>query len=140
MENNTNQSDSLFNLSIEGAARELLLTAATWARVIAVVGFITAGLSILSAIVGKAGAGSAQMVGSIFGALIGAAITVVINIFLYRFATNTTTSLSNMSQVQFNEGVGNLKTYFKILGIFIIIGIALVFLIVLFVGLGRGFR
>lgn len=140
MENNSNQPDNIFNLSIEGATRELLLTAATWARIIAIAGFITAGLSILSAIVGKAGAGSAQMVGSIFGALIGAAIGVVINIFLYRFATNTITSLSNMSQVQFNEGIGNLKTYFKIISILIIIVLALVIIVFLFVGLGRGFR
>lgn len=140
MEHNSNQSDNLFSLNIEGAARELLLTAATWARIIAIAGFISAGLSILTAVIGKADAGGAAIVGSLFGALIGAAVGVVINIFLYRFATNTINSLSNMSQVQFNEGIGSLKTYFKIISILIIIVLALAVIVMLFVGLGKGFR
>lgn len=140
MENNSNQLDNPFNISLEGNTRELLLTAATWARIIAIVAFVSAGLSVLNAIIGKPGISGAASIFSIMIALIMAAITVVINLFLYRFATNSTESLSNMSQVQFNEGIGNLKTYFKILGIIIIIVLAIIALIFIFVGLGRGFR
>lgn len=140
MENNSNQGDNLFNISIEGAARDFLTTAATWARIVAIVGFISAGLSVLDAVVGKSGESGATIVGSTIGALIGAAISVAINIFLYRFATNTLASVSNMSQVQFNEGINNLRTYFKILGIIMIIVLSLVALIVMFYGLGRGLR
>lgn len=140
MENNINQGDSMFNLSIEGAARDFLSTAATWARIIAIVGFVSAGLSILQAIIGKPGQTGATIVGSALGAIIGAAITVAINIFLFRFATNTTASLSNMNQVQFNEGVNNLRTYFKIVGILLIIVLSLAVLVVMFFGLGRGLR
>ena len=130
----------MFNISIEGAARDFLATAATWARIIAIVGFITAGLSVLEAIIGKQGETGASIIGSTLGAIIGAVITVAINIFLFRFATNIMSSLSNMSQVQFNEGVNNLRTYFKILGIIMIIVLSLVVLIVMFYGLGKGLR
>lgn len=140
MDNNINQDDSMFNISIEGAARDFLATAATWARIIAIVGFITAGLSVLEAIIGKQGETGASIIGSTLGAIIGAVITVAINIFLFRFATNIMSSLSNMSQVQFNEGVNNLRTYFKILGIIMIIVLSLVVLIVMFYGLGMGLR
>jgi glucan phosphoethanolaminetransferase (alkaline phosphatase superfamily) len=140
MENTSNQNNSMFDLSIEGAARDFLQTAATWARIIAIVGFVTAGLSVLEAVIGKAGANSVTLIGSTLGALIGAAITVAINIFLYRFATNTLNSLSNMNQIEFNAGINSLKTYFKILGIILIIVLSFVVLIFLFYGLGRGLR
>jgi len=140
MDNNINQDESLFNISIEGAARDFLATAASWARIIAIVGFVSAGLSILEAIIGKEGETGASIIGSTLGAIIGAAITVAINIFLFRFATNVTSSLSNMSQVQFNEGVNNLRTYFKILGILMIIVLSLVVLVFVFYGLGAGMR
>lgn len=140
MDNNINQDESMFSISIEGAARDFLATAATWARIIAIVGFITAGLSVLEAIIGKQGETGASIIGSTLGAIIGAVITVAINIFLFRFATNIMSSLSNMSQVQFNEGVNNLRTYFKILGIIMIIVLSLVVLVVMFYGLGMGLR
>jgi magnesium-transporting ATPase (P-type) len=140
MENTTNQNDNLFNLSIEGAARDLLVAAATWARIIAIVGFVSAGLSVLAAMIGKPDDSGASIVGGVIGAMIGAAIAVAINIFLFRFATNTLASVSNMSQVQFNEGISNLKTYFKIVGIIVIIVIVLVLLVFMFYGLGRGIQ
>jgi Family of unknown function (DUF5362) len=140
MDNNSNQSDNLFHLNIEGAAREFLDTAATWARIIAIVGFISAGLSLVAAFVSKSSSNSAAMVGGIFGALISAAITVAINLFLYRFATHTKSSLSSMNQGEFNEGIINLKTYFKILGIIMIIALALIVLLILAFGLGLSNR
>lgn len=140
MENNINQGESMFSIRIEGAVREFLATAATWARIIAMAGFITAGLSVLEAVIGKGGETGATIIGSTLGAIIGAVITVAINIFLFRFATNILSSLSNMSQVQFNEGINNLRTYFKILGIIMIIVLSLAVLIVMFYGLGRGLR
>ncbi|AXY78272.1 hypothetical protein D3H65_31630 [Paraflavitalea soli] len=140
MENNSNQGDNLFNLSIEGAARELLQTAATWARIIAIVGFISGGLSLIGLIFGSPQANAAVAASSTLISLPFIALGVIINVFLFKFATNILGSLANMSQVQFNEGINNLRTYFKIIGILIIIGLSLVVLIVMFYGLGRGLR
>jgi magnesium-transporting ATPase (P-type) len=139
MEQNSGQSNSLFNLRIEGATRELLHTIATWARIIAIVGFISAGLSLLDMVIGKKGAaGFAAFTNTI--TLITLVVTIVFNIFLFRFAKHTLISLSNMSQVQFNEGANNLKTYFKLYGIFIIIALILIILFILANGAGRIFR
>ena len=140
MEQNSSQGNNLFNLSIEGPTRELLVSIATWARIIAIVGFISAGLSLLEVILGKADAGGAALVGSGLFTLLVVAISVVLNVFLFRFAKHTLTSLSNMSQVQFNEGANNLKTYFKIYGIFIIIVLVIAIIAVLAYGAGRGLR
>jgi hypothetical protein len=138
MEQNSGQSNSLFNLKIEGPARELLHTIATWARIIAIVGFISASLSLLEMIIGKKGGGLAAFANII--TVVTLIVSVVFNIFLFRFAKHTLESLSNMSQVQFNEGTNNLKTYFKLYGIFIIIAAALGILFILANGAGRGFR
>ena len=140
MEQNSSQGNNLFNLSIEGPTRELLVSIATWARIIAIVGFISAGLSLLEVILGKADAGGAALVGSGLFTLLVVAISVVLNVFLFRFAKHTLTSLSNMSQVQFNEGANNLKTYFKIYGIFIIIVLVIAIIAMLAYGAGRGLR
>lgn len=139
MENNTNRESGLFSLSIEGSARELLQSAATWARIIAIVGFVSAGLTLLDTIIRGAGVGGFAMAGSVLFVSIILVVQVVLNIFLYRFASNTLESLNNMSQVQFNAGVGNLKTYFKMVGILIIIGIAICIIVVLAAIAGASF-
>ncbi len=139
MEQNIDQSNSLFNLRVEGATRELLHTIATWARIIAIVGFISAGLSLLEMIIGKKEAGGfAAMTNTI--TVITLIVSIVFNIFLFRFAKHTQASLSNMSQVQFNEGANNLKTYFKLYGIFIIISLVAAIMFMLANGAGRAFR
>lgn len=140
MENNSNQGDNLFHLSIEGAARDFLQTAATWARIVAIVGFISGGLSLLGFIFGAPSANAAAVAGTTLLMLPFIVVGVIINVFLFKFATNILASLSNMSQVQFNEGVNNLRTYFKIISILIIIALAIVFIVFLAFGLGLGLR
>jgi hypothetical protein len=140
MENNSNQDNSLFQLTIVGAARDLLQTAATWARIVAIVGFISGGLSLLGLIFGTPSANAAAVAGTTLLMLPFVVLGVIINVFLFKFATNTLASLSNMSQVQFNEGVNNLRTYFKIIAILIIIVLAIVFIVFLAFGLGLGLR
>ncbi|WP_315822002.1 hypothetical protein [Paraflavitalea speifideaquila] len=140
MENTSNQESNLFNISIEGNARSLLVTAATWARIVAIIGFISAGISLLEAIFGNPIESAAAKTGSVLFLMIFIAIGVIINIFLFRFATNTLASLNGMNQIQFNEGVNNLRTYFKIMGILIIIVLALCIVFFLFMGIGLGLR
>ncbi|MDF2190166.1 hypothetical protein [Paraflavitalea sp. CAU 1676] len=136
MDNHTNQESGLFNLSIEGASRNLLQTAATWARIVAIIGFISAGISLMSSILAPSQLGAGAKWAGVFINGLFLLIFVVINYFLYRFATHTLASLSNMNQVQFNEGINSLRLYFKLIGILIIIIMALVFILILFAGLG----
>lgn len=134
MENNHNQESGLFNLLIEGEAKQLLHSAASWARIVAIVGFVSAGITLLSTLM--SGAGGIALAGSLLFVILFLIVGVVLNILLYRFATHTLASLENMSQVQFNEGTGNLKTYFKLMAVLIIICIALFFIAVLFFAMG----
>jgi glucan phosphoethanolaminetransferase (alkaline phosphatase superfamily) len=60
-------------------------------------------------------------VGAITGAFISAIIGCAINYFLYKFSTMTRDGLNNMNQVQLNQGLNNLSTYFKVLGIILLI-------------------
>ena len=133
-------SNDLFNLGIDTSARELLKTSATWAKIIAVVSFISAGVSILAAVLGSVSSTGHVLgsIGSVGGSLITAAITVSLNLFLFRFASNMSEGLANMNQQQFNSGASNLRTYFKFIGILMIIFISLFLLAMLFFIMGTG--
>lgn len=123
MENNTNQTDNLFDITYDSAAGNYLKQAATWARICAIIGFISAGLSLLKAF--AAGKGNMMFAAAtVLISLVFVGISILINVFLLRFANNTTTGLASSSQEKLNEGVSNLTTYFKIIGILIIILIA----------------
>lgn len=140
MDNLNNQKDNFFEISIDTAARESLRIAATWARIIAVLGLINAAITLIQTFAGGAGGNTYAFVGGALIVMIFVAIAVVINIFLLRFATNILTSLSNMNQVQFNEGINSLRMYFKIVGIIIIIVVSLFILFILLFGLGMSMR
>jgi hypothetical protein len=123
MENNTNQADNLFDLTYDSAAGNYLKQAATWAKICAIIAFVSAGLSLLKSF--AAGRGSMiTAAATVLVSLIVVGLSILINVFLLRFASNTTTGLTSSNQEKLNEGISNLTTYFKIVGILIIILIA----------------
>lgn len=138
MENTPVSNDSLFNVGIDVSSREQLQGAATWAKIVAIISFISAGLTIVTEFVGDKSA--IEKAGSLFLALIVAGISLAINIFLLRFATKVQGSLHTMNQEEFNQGVNGLRTYFKILGILLIIFLSLMVLFLLFLMIGVGMR
>lgn len=143
MDNELYQRDTLSDLSIDNTARQYLLTAATWARIIAVIGFIGAAISLLQAVIGGsevARASSMAYTGGVLVSMLFVAVVVVINIFLLKFANNTLKGLDDVNQLRFNEGVNNLRTYFKIVGILLIIVVSLVVLFVLLFVAGTALR
>ena len=131
-------SGNLFTLGVDPNTRDHFSSAAKWARIIAIVNFISAGLSLISVFTTKEDQGT-QTAMFIF-LLIFAGISIALNIFLLRFGNNMTKSLSTMSQEQFNEGVGSLNTYFKIMGILIIVILSLMLIGMLFFIIGVGMR
>jgi hypothetical protein len=128
------QPDNIFNVSIDLEAKEHLRMAALWAKIIAVIAFISAGVSLLSSFLGnKSGV---QMIGSFFGSLVGVTISVIVNIFLYRFASKTIQGLVGNNQQEFSAGIDNLRNYFKIIGIILIIALSLIALLFIFLIIG----
>jgi hypothetical protein len=143
--------DNFFNISFDDAVRSQVRGAASWAKICALCAFIGAGVGLIVAFFGVSGAtvgtenirvNSFARVGMILGALISAAISVFINYWLYRFATSTTKGMDAMDSVKTNEGLNSLRTYFRILGVILIIVLSLFALGVLIglLSLGMGGR
>jgi hypothetical protein len=143
--------DNFFNLVFDETTRTQIRTAAQWARISALCAFIGYGVALIVAIFGQQGElvqgegfrfGGVSRVGNVLGTLIAAGIGVFINYFLYRFATAAAQGMNAMDSVRTNEGFNNLRIYFRVLGIIIIILLSLMVLIFLFaiisIGMARG--
>jgi hypothetical protein len=137
---NPNTSDNLFDLAIDDTARSLLKTAATWAKIVAIVGLAGAALAVIEAFAGNRAAGSMTIASSVLIAIVTVVFSVILNIFLLRFASNIQSGLSGMNQANFNEGVNSLALYLKCMGIFIIVAISLAILFVLIFSAFMGMR
>lgn len=120
-----NSMDNFFNINIDEEARQYLKTACLWARVVSILGFIGAGISILGSIFRGIRGGMAYAAGSLLGTVVVTAVSVALAVLLYRFAINVSASLSNLKQEQFDAGIGSLRSYFKMAGILLIIVISL---------------
>ena len=132
--------DKILNVEIDMISRDHLKTITVWARIMAVVGFINLGLTLIRLLVNPDSTGTMALVAMLFFVLIYLVVMALLYVFLLRFANRTSASLNTQNQEQFNAGIGYLATYFKILGIIIIIGLALVGLFVVFLAIGAAFR
>jgi len=133
----SNQLDNFFNISFDDGIRAQIRSAASWAKICALCAFISAGITVVVAMFGTSvesdsvrATGFAR-IGLILGAFISGAISVFINYWLYRFSTATTKGMDAMDSVKTNEGLNDLRTYFKILGIILIIVLSIFALAVL---------
>lgn len=125
-----NPLDNIFNISFDDTGRQYLRTIILWARICAICAFVGYAVALLAAFIGKARVADNEVSGIsasfgrgslIAGALVSAIIGFAINYFLYRFAISAKEGLDSENQIKLNEGLINLKTYFKILGILLLI-------------------
>jgi small-conductance mechanosensitive channel len=134
-------SSSLFDLSIDETAKDHLRRICSWTMVIVITAVIGYVVAIIKAFMPKAqviqsegfgvSVGAGQNLGSvIFGIIIG----LLINYFLYQFANLTKKGVNGMSQTDLNAGFYNLKIYFVIISIMVIIALAIVLLAFLAIG------
>jgi len=146
-------------LQLDGMAQNLLQGTAKWAKFLAIVSFIGCGLMALTAITAglwmtpmrSSMAASGTLPGSVFAMgsgiftatyLIMAAIYFLLALYLYRFATKAEQALLQGNNEALTESVGNLKNYFKINGILIIVALAfmaLAIVIGIFAGIAVAF-
>lgn len=133
MENNSTNDISL-NLSIDDTAASHLRTAATWAKIIAIGGFIGIVLGVIRQIKLLTRTGfvpGAEGIGqgfSLLFAVIFYIIAIIIYLYLLRFANLTKAGITTLEQGLFNGGIDNLRSFFKLLGIIMIIALAICFL------------
>jgi hypothetical protein len=115
------EQNSIFESNILPDLKQQITGSASWAKIAAIVSLVGAGLSLVTSI----------SAGDFFTAVISTIITVVLNIFLLRYATNTLNGTRQNDQGLFIEGVEALRVYFKVSAIIMIIIVILVGIILL---------
>lgn len=133
-----NQNTSLFQLNLDAANSYTLRSAASWAKVLAVVGFIMAAVfvilgimmqSMINRVTGRGlydegfGRGSMQMAGTmgLIIYVIGALLYAVSSMFALNFSNKITTALKTNDQAALNAGFAGVRNYFAFWTVLMII-------------------
>lgn len=137
MENSPNINDDIFEVSFDHSAKESLKAAASWAKIISILGFVSYGITLLAAVLGKVQtlkgfSDSPSDVTSTIYSVVTVVIGVAITIFLFKFAQKTAQGVNHLHQRSLEEGFSALRYYFKIQGILLIIAISLIVLVAIF--------
>ncbi|MFT3740197.1 MAG: DUF5362 family protein [Breznakibacter sp.] len=129
-------------LTLTSDAENFLVTAARWSKFLGILGFISSGLVVISAMfVGmvmtmlSAFAGAAAMpfppiVVSLVYVVIGA-VYFFVALFLYKFGSNAGTALKTRRESYLEDSLKSLKLHFTIMGVLAIIGLSLMVLMFL---------
>lgn len=132
-------------LKINNSIKENLITAAKWARFLAIIGFVFTGFMGIASLFVLVTAMASGIGMLMFMAVIYIGLTAIMifpSLYLIRFAGSTEKGLNSNKQGEFDYGIQNLKSLFKFTGIYTIVLIALyiVYIFVLAqVGLSRVF-
>jgi hypothetical protein len=137
----TNQDTSLFDLKIDETSKDLLRKIATWAMVVVVTSLIGYVAQIIQVAIAKNqtveyegfkfSERSKSNIGStVFSIVVGLLLTY----FLYQFASLSKKGVDAVSQPDLNKSFANLKYYFMVTGILIIIGFTIGLLVMLVFG------
>ena len=130
-------------VQVDAEAKSLLKTTTTWARIVAIIGLLSATGTLVTTLFGSQRANNplaSYMSATLFMIIPFVIAVVILNLFLLRFATTTAESLEHSDQTTFNRGISFLRMYLKTLGILIIILIGLCILIFIAFALGTAFR
>lgn len=145
MENQeTNQ--SIFDLSFDENTKQQLKGAATWGGISAIVALIGAVISFIAYFIEKNSSKtyqfegfpemrSSQSSGNIVSSIITFGLSIILFYYLNRFSKSAKAGIDGSNQEMINEGLGSLSTYFKIIGVLLIIAIVFV-CFALLLGLG----
>ena len=128
------QNEQLFTFPVETSTQRSLASAGTWARFLAILGFVFIGLMLILFAIAGAGAMSAlekvmpfdmaAMAGLlIVVVLIVCAVTGVLCYLLIRGANLTKKGIITNDQTAFNAGLASYRTYFMLYGIFSVIAL-----------------
>ena len=139
---------SLFDLSFDENTKQQLKGAATWGGIAAIVAIIGAILSFVNYFIQRNNVKSfqfegfpemraSQSSGNIVSSIVTFGLYIVLFYFLNKFSKSTKAGIDGSNQPMINEGLGSLSTYFKIIGVLLIIAIVFV-CFALLIGIGSG--
>ncbi|WP_294669952.1 DUF5362 family protein [uncultured Fluviicola sp.] len=129
-------------LKINNSIKENLMTAAKWARFLAIIGFVFTGFmgiaSLFVLVTAMAsGIGMLMLMAVVY---IGLTLVMIFPaLYLIRFAGSTEKGLNSNKQGEFDYGIQNLKSLFKFTGIYTIVVIVL-YIVYIFVLAQVGFN
>ena len=149
MENSTSDK-SLFDLSFDENVKQSLKGAATWGGIAAIVSLIGSVLGLVNYFVEKGkesryGGNSLEEMqiqqAANTGGFVSVVITLIIGIilfyFLNKFSRSAKAGIDTNDHYLINEGLGSLSTYFKFIGVLLII-ILVLFALGILIGIGQG--
>ena len=142
---NQDTNKSLFDLSFDENTKQQLKGAATMGGIAAIAAIIGAILSFINYFIQRNNVKSfqfegfpemkaSQSSGNIVSSIIMLALGIVLFYYLNKFSKSTKAGVDGSNQGMISEGLASLATYFKIIGVLLIIAIVFVFLALLFVG------
>lgn len=129
-------------LKINNSIKENLITAAKWARFLAIIGFVFTGFMGIASLFVLVTAMASGIGMLMFMAVVYIGLTVVMifpALYLIRFAGSTEKGLNSNKQGEFDYGIQNLKSLFKFTGIYTIVVIVL-YVVYIFVLVQVGFN
>lgn len=101
----------MFTISVTPRLKEIIESLVTWARIIAIASFISIPFDFYASVKDN----------EIWTGIINLAVTLALNIYLINFSTKVKRGLEATNQFEFNDGISDLKKYFRLVGIFIIL-------------------
>ena len=147
---NSNSDKSLFDLSFDENVKQSLKGAATWGGLAAIVSLIGSILGLVNYFVEKGkesryGGNSLEEMqiqqAANTGGFVSVVITLIIGIilfyFLNKFSRSAKAGIDTNDHYLINEGLGSLSTYFKFIGVLLII-ILVLFALGILIGIGQG--
>jgi hypothetical protein len=119
---------TIFKFGIDDTTKQSLKGLTQWAKMNAILAFTSVALSLITVIVASLKLIDAYDAGNIVGDIISRQLLVwilslVLNILLYKSASNIQQSIVNNDQRIFNIGMRLLARYFKVIGIVFIVAI-----------------
>lgn len=148
MEDNysTKSSFDSFELHLSETAKGFLRETAKWAFFLSILGFIGLGFLVLVALfmfaaggaIASAAGGAFGALGAMGGGIIGTVYLILAILYffpvlyLFKFASKTKRALAESSTEGLTEGLENLKSHYKFIGIFTLIILSLYVLILIF--------
>ena len=125
-----NQGHLFTELGLDFTARQHILSIASWAMIVVVVAVIGYILNIIQILMGAKeatpqsegfGMADAFAANSTTSSVISIIIGLLINFFLYRFASMARTGINELNQDQLNKSFNNLKFYFVTMSVILMV-------------------
>ncbi len=143
---NSSSNNALFDLSFDNNVKSSLRETAVWAGLAAIISLVNSIIGLVNyfiqmnkvkSMVGDYPVNQGVMAGGLIWPLISLGIGIALFIFLNKFSRMAKSGVDTNDSYLINESLGNLATYFKFVGVLIII-ILVIFILAFLISLSAG--